>query len=152
MTNETKTQSEVIKSGQIETQVDPIYETFYVFKPIALNEAWDAIIGDSLINNISNSSFIIKVFAKNKRDAISRGRDLYERIHKLDRDKENIKYFAGCVLSGNMNNPPEVTAENSLAFAVAMNDKFKEHFRKIEQEEGINKIIVNLEKNDGQTS
>ena len=68
-------------------------ETFYVYRSLHSDETWGALLGCSNVCILPNVDFGMLVYARNEREAILRGRELYERIHKNDSDKDNIRRF-----------------------------------------------------------
>lgn len=117
-------------------------ETFYVYRSLHSDESWGALLADAPIYKLPNIAFGMMVHAENQKQAISRARDLYERIHANDSDKKNIREFSTCVLGavsramlkngGSFDGKEEKITRSALKIAVKMNEIFNEHFLDIE--------------------
>ena len=118
-------------------------ETFFVYRSLHSDESWGTVLGDSPISNLPNADFVMKVFATNEKEAITKARKLYEKIHHYDSDKDNVRRFACSALKAMVSKYSDVKAatEAAMGYAVEMNTKFTEHFKKmnklIEVEEAI---------------
>lgn len=117
-------------------------ETFYVYRSLHSDESWGAVLASSNICKLPNIDFGMVVYATNKKQAISRARDLYERIHASDSDRKNVREFATCVLGavsramlkngGSFDGKEEKITRSALSIAVKMNEVFNEYFYNIE--------------------
>ena len=119
---------------------DSKLETFYVYRTLNPgDESWGAIIGLKSTLSLPNLSFGMKVYAVNEKAAIARGRDLYDRIHKFDNDKDNIRRFAASALktnikiyAGSIEGPNEKQLEDlasvSMNMAVTLNKQYRKYF------------------------
>lgn len=110
-------------------------EAFFVYRSLHSDESWDATITSAQISSLPNIGFGMRVFAKNKKEAITRGRYLYEKIHKLDSDIDNVKQFMSSILSGLIKtnfsqNEHEVDmlVSKSIDIAIKSNDALKLYF------------------------
>jgi hypothetical protein len=127
-------------------------ETFYVYRSLHSDESWNAVLGICRISKLPNVDFGMRVFAKNEKEAIARGRDLYEKIHKWDSDKDNIRRFAAAALksmsSGIVGKGPlkgiggseiKTIAEVTMKLAIATNEEYNKYFESLDNEntEGI---------------
>lgn len=116
-------------------------ETFYVYKSLHSDESWGAILGGASVNVIPNIAFGMTIYAKHEKEAISRARDLYERIHYLDNDKRNVREFAKEALNsvvraklkggGDIEGKEEEIAKSTMRVAVEMNREFERHFEDV---------------------
>lgn len=115
-------------------------EKFYVYRCLGEEEKWGALILDSGLDKLTNVAFGMRVFANNEKAAIGRARDLYEKIHKYDSDKDNIRRFACSALKKMISSSadPKKVARTSMEYAIAMNEVFKAHFENLEETENIN--------------
>jgi hypothetical protein len=77
---------------------DNSLETFYVYRSLHSDESWKAILADGSLRKLPNIDFGMRVYAINEKEAITRARYLYEKIHAYDSDKENIRRFATAAL------------------------------------------------------
>lgn len=120
-------------------------ETFYVYRSLLPNESWGAVLAECKIIHIPNINFGMHIFARNKKEAIARARDLYERIHIYDSDKKNISKFTAAALKTiskyltlepgeNISNKLQTIAELAIQLAVQTNKKYNEYFRKLSEE------------------
>ena len=108
-------------------------EKFYVYRSLHSDESWGATLAGSAIATLPNIDFGILVFAVNEKHAITRARDLYERIHKWDSDKSNVREFAKEALNSLIDAKPKGTdtaalAKEAIKIAVEMNNEFNKHF------------------------
>jgi len=81
------------------------------------------------------------VYAMNEKEAIARAKDLYERIHHLDSDRNNIREFAkealNSVVRSKLRNGEEIEgkeediAKSTMKVALEMNYEFKRHFEDV---------------------
>lgn len=112
-------------------------ETFYVYRSLHSDESWGAILGCSHVCRMPNVDFGMRVFARNEKEAIMRARDLYERIHKNDSDRDNVRRFVYSALRQAMEEglSPEEAADKAMQYAVTLNKKFKSHFDEEDGEE-----------------
>lgn len=123
------------------------FENFYVYRSLHSDESWGAIIVGSH-SSIPNCDFLIKVEATNEREAITKGKTLYDKIHKFDSVKSNVKYFAGAALKSVVSavcDSPKALAEihndtvshitrTSMRLAIAMNREYEQYFESIKDE------------------
>ena len=128
--------------------MDNNLETFFVYRSLHSNESWGAVLGDSPISALPNSNFVMKVFAKNEKSAIARARDLYQVIHKYDSDKDNVRRFACAALKTAVVNhaDPNNAAEWAMERAVAINKRFTQHFKELDDANGLSELIEQAEK------
>lgn len=120
-------------------------ETFYVYRSLHSDESWGATLGCASVTSLPNIDFGMMIYAKNKKEAIARARDLYERIHYLDTDRNNVREFAkeafNSVVRSKLKKGEEIEgkekeiARSTMRAAVEMNDEFKRHFENIEGRE-----------------
>jgi len=131
----------------IDTDSAGSLDTFYVFRSLHSDETWGAILAIQEANKLPNVDFGMKIFAKNEKEAIARGRDLYEKIHKWDSDKDNIRRFAAAALKSvsaklfenslvkDINNKRvEAMAKMAMRLAIATNREYTKHFKDINNE------------------
>lgn len=123
------------------------FENFYVYRSLHSDESWGAIIIGSH-THLPNCDFLIKVEAHNEKEAIAKGKVLYDKIHKFDSTKNNIKYFAGAALRSVVSaacDSPKALAEihadtvahitrTSMRIALAMNKEYEQYFESIKTE------------------
>lgn len=107
-------------------------ETFFVYRCIGPDDVWGTIIGSSIINNLPNSDFVVKIFSRNEREAICKAKELYDKIHHHDSDKGNIKQFICYALNIMLTKHSDINTatEATMKCAVSMNNKFKEYVGK----------------------
>jgi len=113
-------------------------ETFYVYRSLHSDESWGALLADAPIYKLPNIDFGMIVYAENRKQAISRARDLYEKIHANDSDRKNIREFSTCVLGavsramlkngGSFDGKEEKITKSALNIAIKMNEAFNEYF------------------------
>jgi hypothetical protein len=114
-------------------------EAFYVYRSLHSDESWGAVVKcGKAMAALPNVDFGITVLANNEKKAIARGRDLYERIHKLDSDRSSIREFAKEALNsiievkkselGSIQGYEQEIAQTAMKLAVEMNDEFKRYF------------------------
>ena len=73
-------------------------EKWYVYRSLHSDESWGAMLIDAR-EVLPNCDFVMKVYATNEKEAIGRGRDLYEKVHKNDGKKDNIKRLTASTIS-----------------------------------------------------
>jgi hypothetical protein len=112
-------------------------ETFFVYRSLHSDESWGTVLGDASISNLPNADFVMKVFANNEKEAISKARKLYDKIHHYDSDKDNVRRFACAALKAMVSKHSDVeqAAMAAMRYAIEMNDEFTKHFGRM------NKII-----------
>jgi len=126
-------------------------ETFIVYRSLHSDESWGAVLGGSPISNLPNADFVMKVFARNEKEAISRARLLYEAIHKYDSDRDNIRRFACAALKSVVahdmasGHNPEEAAICAMEYALKMNEEFTKHFEVRKQRDRVNELIEEAE-------
>jgi len=112
-------------------------ETFYVYRSLHSDESWNAVLADSSLRKLPNIDFGMRVFAINEKEAIARAKDLYEKIHAYDSDKENIRRFAAAALKstvtyhiGNKLNDEDIKKLSALTMrlAVELNKEYNKYF------------------------
>ena len=69
-------------------------EHYYVYRSLHSDESWGAVLSISSTGKLPNLDFGMHIYARNEKEAIGRARDIYERVHKLDSSRDNIKRFA----------------------------------------------------------
>lgn len=116
-------------------------ETFYVYRSLHSDESWGAALGCATIASLPNIDFGMTVYARNEKEAIARAKDLYERIHHLDSDRNNVREFAkealNSVVRSKLRNGEDIEgketdiAKSTMKVAVEMNDEFKRHFEDV---------------------
>lgn len=116
-------------------------ETFYVYRSLHSDESWGAALGCGTIASLPNIDFGMTVYASNEKEAIARARDLYERIHHLDSDRNNVREFAKEALNSvvrsklrkgeKIEGKEKEIAKSTMKVAVEMNDEFKRHFENV---------------------
>ena len=120
-------------------------ESFYVFRTLhSDDESWGAVLGVCSVDKLPNICFGMMVYASSKRDAITRGRYLYEKLHKHDSDKNNVRTFAAAAIGPTItsyfkNNSDESIKENldvvgqtAVEIAIITNKKYKKYFKDLE--------------------
>jgi ribonucleotide reductase alpha subunit len=119
-------------------------ETFYVYRSLHSDESWGAIVASSTINKLPNADFCMKVFARNPKEAIARARNLYEKLHKYDNSKKNIRYFTAAALrpitEGLVNSKDGFTsiernADIAVRIAIATNEAYNKYFQELEDDD-----------------
>lgn len=127
-------------------------ETFFVYRSLHSDESWGAVLGCSPIRKLPNADFVMKVFARNEKEAISRARILYEAIHKYDSDRDNIRRFACAALKSVVKHDlrqdrpnPEYAASCAMDYALRMNEEFSRHFDAIKVEDRVRELIKEAE-------
>lgn len=130
---------------------DKNLETFYVYRTLNEDdESWGAILGIKAAMSLPNIDFGMTVYAINEKAAISRGRVLYDRVHQRDSDKDNIRRFAASALKVTSKglqdytergvcpdrNQIDIMAMITMEMAVSLNDEYKKHFVKLDNEDG----------------
>lgn len=126
-------------------------ETFYVYRTLHSDESWAAILGCCSVSALPNIDFGMMVFAANEKEAIARGRELYEKIHKWDSDRDNVRRFAAAALKSvtahyiqrSPNERPgggelDALAKITMDMAIAMNKEYKSHFERLDKMEQYN--------------
>lgn len=105
-------------------------EYFYVYRSLHSDESWGALLGCSAAGNLPNIDFGMIVYATNEKRAIARARDLYEKVHKYDSDKDNLRRFTCSALKAAVEagKSPEEAATSSMKYAKRMNEVFRKHF------------------------
>jgi len=84
---------------------------------------------------LPNVSFGMRIFAINETEAIARAKKEYDKIHAYDSDKENVRRFAAAALKTLIEIVPTAdVVEKTMKYAVDLNDKYTEHFKRIEDE------------------
>lgn len=122
-------------------------ETFYVYRSLHSDESWGAVLGGQSAESLPNIDFGMTVYAKNEKQAIARGRDLYEKIHKFDSDRDNVRRFAAAIVksvtkdhlrrssNGKLSEGElESIKQETMRVAIALNDGFTEHFNRLDAE------------------
>jgi len=116
-------------------------DKFYVYRTLLDNETWGAILVTSNVSNLPNIDFGMLVFAENEKSAIVRGRELYDKTHKLDNEMNNVMEFAKAALpaaiSASVTNSKGAgngdvigkASGISLSYGVKMNELLKWQFR-----------------------
>jgi len=128
--------------------MDDNLETFFVYRSLSPNESWGTLLGVSPISFLPNADFVMRVFAKNEKEAITRARLLYEAIHKYDSDKDNVRRFACAALKVAVINQadPDTAAEWAMTRAVAMNRTFNKHFAELDVDNNLPELIEQAER------
>lgn len=111
-------------------------EKFFVFRRINHDETWGAITLDcGDLYRVPNIDFGMKVYAKNEKAAIARGKAEYDKIHAYDNEKESVRRFASSALraiivgsAGNTDDLDDIT-EQTMKIAVMLTNKYNEHFK-----------------------
>lgn len=106
-------------------------EHFYVFRTLHSDESWGVLLASSSANKLPNISFGMRVYALNEKEAISRAKDIYERIHKYDTYKEDVKMFMLDILVSfdEINND---SISKAFKYAILATKKCHEYFRELE--------------------
>lgn len=110
-------------------------EKFYVYRELGDESKWGALIlGDNLADRLPSLAFGMRVFAKNEKEAISKAKEVYDRAHAFDSDKENIRRFASSALKGYIevygaHGKDGEIADRSMSLAVKMNERYNEYFK-----------------------
>lgn len=120
-------------------------DAFYVYRTLHSDESWNAILGICNVNKLPNIDFGMMIYAKNEREAIARGRHLYEKIHKWDSDRDNIRRFAAAALKStiayHLGKGPldfDELAKVTMNMAMALNREYKSHFDRLDKMENEN--------------
>lgn len=120
-------------------------EKFYVYRELGDVSKWGALIlGDTLPDRLPNLAFGMKVFAVNEKEAITKAKEIYDKVHAYDSDKENIRRFASSALKSYTNrynmDMREVDIENTakavMKIAIKMNEEYNKYFEELEKENG----------------
>ena len=110
-------------------------EKFYVYRSLNNDESWGAVVLSSSLSKIPNIDFGMKIFARNETEAISRAKNEYDKIHKYDSDKENIRRFCSAALRAlivsGITDAVEIS-KLSLKYALEMNRVYSEYFKEID--------------------
>jgi hypothetical protein len=107
-------------------------ETFFVYRSLHSDESWGTVLGDAPISNLPNADFVMKVFATNEKEAISKARKLYDKIHHYDSDKDNVRRFACAALKAMVGiHDPETAGIQAMKYAIGMNSEFTKHFNEL---------------------
>ena len=117
-------------------------EVFFAYRSLHSDESWGAVLGCAEVSTLPNIDFGITVYARNEKEAVTRARDLYERIHQFDSDRNNVREFAkeafNSIIDKDynrfLNSSKEVTSM-AVNAAVEMNDEFKRYFEKVGKRE-----------------
>jgi hypothetical protein len=122
-------------------------ETFYVYRSLHSDESWGAVLACGSIRKLRNIDFGMRVYAVNEKDAITRARYLYEKIHAYDSDKENVRRFAAAALKStsahyigkgplNKVSDEEIRelAKITMKMAVETNEEYNRHFERLQKE------------------
>jgi len=115
-------------------------EKFYVYRSLHHDESWGAIIMTStngMPHGLPNIDFGMRVFARNEKEAITKAKLTYDKIHSFDSDKENIRRFAAaalkqCILKYETR---EMAAREAMQIAVQTNNEFNKYFAELTKEE-----------------
>ncbi len=75
---------------------DPNLETFFVYKSLHSDDSWGAVIV-SQSAKLPNSSFLMKVYAVNEKEAIVKGQEAFNKINKRDRHSD-LRFFVSSAL------------------------------------------------------
>ena len=108
-------------------------ETFFVYRSLHSDESWGTVLGDSPIGRLPNADFVMKVFATNEKEAITKARRLYDKIHHYDSDKDNVRRFACAALKAmvGQHSDAEAAGREAMKYAIGMNSEFTKHFNKL---------------------
>lgn len=113
-------------------------EKFYVYRSLQNDESWGALLlGSRLAEKLPNLDFGMRIFASNSKEAISKAKVIYDRIHVYDSDKENIRRFAAAALKScisRFNDDAPRIAKESMKYAIALLEEYNKHFNKLETE------------------
>jgi len=122
-------------------------EKFYAYKSLHSDESWGAMLAIAGLYKLPNVSFGMMVYAINEKEAISKARVLYERIHKWDSDKDNVRRFVTAALNEMLQTYKEkhpdmpldqweyhLIGDMAVRSAVETNQSFVKHFDKLEEE------------------
>lgn len=126
---------------------DGMLETFFVYRSLRGDESWGAVLGCAPISRLPNADFVMKVFAKNEKHAISRARLLYEVIHKYDSDRDNVRRFACAALKTVIltEDDSDLAAAKTMDYALKMNEEFSRHFDNLDKEQFLKDLIEEAE-------
>lgn len=111
-------------------------EKFYVYRSLHNDESWGAIIMvGEMPHGLPNIDFGMRIFARNEKEAIAKGKLNYDKIHTYDSDKENIRRFAASALKTftERGEDSELAAKNAIKYAVQLNKEYNEYFRSLEK-------------------
>lgn len=135
----------MLTNSEQTTEEDNDLEKWYVYRSLHSDESWGAVIIDTGAI-LPNCDFLMKVFAKNEKEAIARGRNLYEKIHKFDTTIENMRRFLSATVKSTSDaliaekglgmlaeNPNEIEIATKVAMdlAVSLNNQFEKFIKKI---------------------
>jgi len=82
------------REGEALSDYDSINnESFYVYRSLHSDESWGAVLLGSSTKNLPNIDFGMRVFAQNEKEAIARALKLFEKYHRFDTSKKNVKEF-----------------------------------------------------------
>ena len=117
------------------TEDDLNVDKFYVFRRLNIDESWGAVLIDGgSVTKIPNIDFGMRIFARNEKEAIAKGKFNYDKIHIHDSDKESVRRFAASALRRLIDQcSPCEAATKSMEYAVEMNKEFNKHFEMLEK-------------------
>ena len=131
------------REGEALSDYDSINnESFYVYRSLHSDESWGAVLLGSSIIALPNIEFGMRVFAKNEKEAVARARDLYERHHRFDTKRKNVKEFMTTILGSmptiyynDLNIPLiEEVINNTLKMSIKADEAYSKYFKELEEE------------------
>ena len=118
-------------------------DKFYVYRSLHNDEAWGAkVINIATLEHLPNISFGMKIFAKNEKEAIAKAKVVYDRLHLLDGDKENIRKFVAAILGSEKTDMFDknkfVFIQRAMEYAIEANDQFNQYFNDLRNQDELN--------------
>ena len=142
-----KSMKETLMHEEINQDVAMYLDHFYVYRSLHSDESWGAMLAICQVGRLPNIDFGMKIYAKNEKEAIARAKDVYERVHKFDSEKDNVRRFAAGALKSLITTLPSQSRQNvsdkkigkltelTLKFAISMNEKYTEHFNNLREQD-----------------
>lgn len=110
-------------------------EKFYVYREFGKSEKWHALLLESDLSRLSTIDFGMKVYAISEKEAVSKAKQVYDKIHIYDNDKKNVREFITGILHYFLDMDPIAAASKAMTYAIEMNNKYKEYFRNLGEKE-----------------
>lgn len=120
---------------------DSRLETFFAYRSLHSDESWGAVLGSSQVNSLPNIDFGMTVFANNEKEAIARARDLYEKIHRFDSERGDMREFAKEALNAILRRQESIegsekeVVKSAMKAVKEMNDEFNRYFENVGKRE-----------------
>lgn len=107
------------------------FEKFYVFRRMTGDEKWNAVLLESSLGVLDNIDFGMKIFARNEKEAIARGKAQYDVMHSNDGYKRTILRF---VESYTTKHGTTLTPHEIVHLAINLYNECDSHFKRKEGE------------------